>query len=138
MKKLLRSTVFTPVIIWTLVFMALVMGWCPPEGRAMLAPATTSATASDSTRADDLQNIQRVLENKLVQQRLEDLGFSSEEINTRLMGLSDAQVHQMASQIDALMPGGDAGLGIVIALLVIAILVVILVYLLDHRIEIKK
>jgi len=103
----------------------------------MLAPATsaTSETGSDP-RAEDLQKVQRVLENKLVQQRLADLGLTPEEVNAKLDRLSDAQLHQMAAQIDALMPGGE--LGLIIALLVIAILVVIFIYLLDRRIEIKK
>ena len=135
MKMLLRTTVFTPVMIWTLVVTTFVLGWFPPEGRAMLAPAI-SASVSDPGRAEDLQSIQRVLENKLVQQRLEDLGLTPEEVNAKLSGLSDAQLHQMASQLDALMPGGE--LGLIIALLVIAILVVIFIYLLDHRIEVKK
>ncbi|HEV8243445.1 MAG TPA: PA2779 family protein [Nitrospirales bacterium] len=135
MKMLLRTTVFTPVMIWTLVVTTFVLGWFPPEGRAMLAPAT-SASVSDPGRAEDLQSIQRVLENKLVQQRLEDLGLTPEEVNAKLSGLSDAQLHQMAAQLDALMPGGE--LGLIIALLVIAILVVIFIYLLDRRIEIKK
>ncbi len=138
MKMMLRTAVFTPAMIWTLVVMTLVMGWFPPEGSAMLAPATTSVTVSDPSRAEDLQRIQRVLENKLVQQRLEDYGLTPEEITARLTRLSDAQLHQMAAQIDALMPGGDAGFGIVIALLVIAILAVILIYLLGNRIEIRK
>lgn len=138
MKIMLRTAVFTPMMIWTLVVTTLVMGWFPPEGRAMLAPATTSMTVSDPSRAEDLQSIQRVLENKIVEQRLEDFGLTPEEINNRLTRLSDAQLHQMAAQIDALMPGGDGGLGILIALLVIAILAVILIYLFDHRIEVKK
>jgi len=136
MKMMLRTAVFTPVMIWTLVITTFVIGWFPPEGSAMLAPATTSGAISDPGRAEDLQSIQRVLENKLVQQRLADLGLTPEEINAKLSGLSDAQLHQMAAQIDALMPGGE--LGLIIALLVIAILVVIFIYLLDRRIEIKK
>jgi len=135
MKMMLRTAVFTPVMIWTLVVTTFVIGWFPPEGSAMLAPAT-SATVSDPGRAEDLQSIQRVLENKLVQQRLEDLGLTPEEVTAKLDRLSDAQLHQMASQLDALMPGGE--LGIIIALLVIAILVVVFIYLLNHRIEIKK
>ena len=104
----------------------------------MLAPVTPAGLVSDASRTDDLQRVQRALENKLVQQRLADYGLTPEEINARLTRLSDAQLHNMAAQIDALMPGGDAGLGIVVALLVIAILAVILIYLLDHRIEVKK
>ena len=106
----------------------------------MLVPpaSTMPEPALGSNRAADLQNIQRVLESKVVQQRLEDFGLTPDEVTARLTRLSDDQVHQMATQVDALLPGGDAGLGIVIALLVIAILAVILVYLLGHRIVITK
>ena len=68
----------------------------------------------------------------MIKQRLEDFGLTTDEINARLSKLSDAQVHEMATNLDALIPGGD-GLGIIIALLVIAILVVILIYLLGHK-----
>jgi hypothetical protein len=43
--------------------------------------------------------------------------------------MSDEQVHQMASLADKIPAGGDAGLGIVIAILVIAALVLLIVYL---------
>ena len=140
MRKTLRVSVFTQVMIWTMVVNTLVMGWFPPEGQAMLAPAVSAAagTVSGPNRAADLQKVQGVLERKIVRQRLEDFGLTPEEINARLTRLSDAQLHQLATQIDALMPGGDGGLGIVIALLVIAILAVVLIYLLGHRIEVKK
>ena len=139
MRSLLRVPVFTRTMIWTLVITTLVMGWCPPEGKAMLAPAVPTGTesVSDPNRVMDLQTVQKILENKIVRQRLEDFGLTSEEINARLTRLSDDQLHQLATQIDAITPGGD-GLGIIVALLVIAILVVLLIYLLGHRISITK
>ena len=105
----------------------------------MLAPAVPTGTesVSDPNRVMDLQTVQKILENKIVRQRLEDFGLTSEEINARLTRLSDDQLHQLATQIDAITPGGD-GLGIIVALLVIAILVVLLIYLLGHRISITK
>jgi ABC-type glycerol-3-phosphate transport system permease component len=51
--------------------------------------------------------------------------------------ISDPQLHQLALNLDDLTVAGDEGLGIIVALLVIAILVVILVFLLQHRIVIK-
>ena len=77
------------------------------------------------------------MESKVVRQRLEDFGLSQEEINARLAALSDDQLHPFATDVDAIIPAGD-GLGIVVVLLVIAILAVILVYLLNHRIVITK
>jgi len=117
------------MVIWTLVVTTFPIVWVPQEGMAMLAPATsaTSETGSDP-RAEDLQKVQRVLENKLVQQRLEDFGLTPEEVNAKLAGLSDAQLHQMASQLDALMPGGQMSLLLTLLLvLVIIILIVILI-----------
>lgn len=103
----------------------------------MLAPAISTATESGSApnRGEDLQKIQRVLETKVIQQRLEDLGVTKDEANARLSNLTDAQLHQAATQIDALIPGGE--LGILIALLVIAILVVILILLLGKRVTVS-
>lgn len=140
MRKMMQTMMFMQVLVWTLVVTTLVTGLCPPDAMAMLAPP--SATASESgtglNRAADLQKVQSVLETKVVRQRLEDYGLTAEEISARVNQLSDAQLHQMASQIDAMIPAGDAGLGIVVALLVIAILAVILIYLLGHRIAITK
>lgn len=140
MRKMMRTMMFLQVLVWTLVMTTLVTGVFPPEVQAMLAPP--SATASESgtglNRAADLQKVQSVLETKVVSQRLADYGLSQEEISARVSRLSDAQLHQLAVQIDAMIPAGDAGLGIVIALLVIAILAVILVYLLDHKITVTK
>src|SRR5262245_30543225 len=139
MRRLLQATIFTQVMIWTLVIVTFVMGVFPSDMCAMVAPPlpTTTASASESHRRDDLQKLQTVLESKVVRQRLQDIGLTSEEINTRLSRLSDDQLHELATNVEAMMPAGDA-LGIVVALLVIAILVVILVYLLNHRIIVTK
>jgi hypothetical protein len=47
-------------------------------------------------------------------------------------------MHNLALQIDEIKAGGDSGLGIVIALLVIAILVVLLIQLTGHKVVITK
>jgi len=103
------------------------------EGWAMFLSSNQTA----SLRQEDLTKIQTILESKVIRQRLTDLGLSHEEITSRLAQLSDHELHQVASQIDSLYAGGD-GLGVIIALLVIAILVVILVQLTGHKIIITK
>lgn len=139
MRRILSRHLIGRAMIWLLVITTLAMGLHPPETVAMLVPALPAAaeSSSDSHRMADLQKIQTVLESKVVRQRLEDFGLSQEEINVRLAALSDDQLHQFATDVDAIIPAGD-GLGIVVALLVIAILAVILVYLLNHRIVITK
>ncbi len=139
MRTMMRRTVFVQVLIWTLAVTTLLTGIVPPDARAMLAPPTAAGEpGAGLNRAVDLQTVQSALETKVVSQRLADYGLNQEEISARVNRLSDAQLHQLATQIDAMMPAGDAGFGIVIALLVIAILAVILIYLLDHRIVITK
>lgn len=139
MRRLLPKHFVGRAMIWLLVITTLAMGLHPPETVAMLAPSLSTAaeSSSDPHRIADLQKIQSLLESKVIRQRLEDFGVSPEEINAKLAGLSDDQLHQFATEIEAIIPAGD-GLGIVIALLVIAILAVILVYLLNHRIIITK
>jgi hypothetical protein len=129
MKKMLQAP-SAKMIIWILVVATFSTIWFPQEGRAMLAPAVLAQESNSGlNRGEDLQRVQHVLESKVLQQRLKDLGLTEKEINTRLSLLSDNQLHQMASQIDAQMPGGDAGLGIIITVLVIAVLVVLFLYL---------
>jgi hypothetical protein len=110
-----RKSGLTIALIWILVATTLGMGWCPPPGWAMLTPAVTEGEAVG--RAADLQIVQRALESKIVQQRLQDWGLTGDEVQARMARLSDDDLHHMATQIDALMPGGDAGVGIVVALL---------------------
>jgi hypothetical protein len=114
-------------MIWTMVAITLWIGWCPPEGLAMLAPAVTSEIGADAARAADLQTVQHVLESKVIQQRLLDLGLTAEEAQARLATLSNEELHQLALQVDALVPGGD--LGLIIAILVVVLLVVLIIYL---------
>jgi hypothetical protein len=86
---------------------------------------------STSDRGEDLQKIQKVLELKMVSEKLKQLGFTQEEIQARLGQLSDQEIHQLALNLDEVNVGGD-GLGVVIAVLVIAILVVLFVYLIKR------
>lgn len=133
-----RIPVFTQMMTWSLVIVTLVMGWSQPEGWAMLVPPapTTPEAVSNSNRVSDLQTIQRVLETKIVQQRLQDWGLMADEVEARLSQLSDEQVHQMATQLDALIPGGE--LGLIILLLLIAIIVVLVLYVTGHKVVVEK
>ena len=137
MRKLRTTPIFSGTMIWAMIVMTLWIGWCPPEGLAMLAPAVTGEIGADAARVADLQTVQHVLESKVIQQRLLDLGLTSEEAQARLARLSNEELHQLAMQLDALAPGGDA-LGIIIVLLVVAIIVVLVIYLMGHKIVVEK
>ena len=88
-------------------------------------------------RATDLEKIRKILEVKMIRERLNALGFSQEEVQGKLTLLGDEQVHQLALKLDELNVGGD-GAEVVIIILFLAILVVLIIYLLGYRVAVKK
>jgi hypothetical protein len=89
-----------------------------------------------ASRSADLEKIQSALELKIIRQILVDNGLSREETMARLNRLSDEQVHQLASNVDSLEAGGH-GAGWVAGVIVLALLVVVLIFLVEGRIQIK-
>ena len=130
MRKAIRKCV-----VGYLVVAMLVIGMTP-KVQAGFSPSEAIGLTSVE-RSSNLQRIQKFLELKMVGERLKGYGFTSEEIQARLNNLSDPQVHQLALKIDDWKVGGDTGLGIIIALLVIFILVVLIIQITGHRIVVK-
>ena len=99
--------------------------------RAMLAPA--SAAPGESVprfdRSSDVETVRKALESKIVRHRLTELGLSEQEIDARLSRLSDQQLHQLATNIRSIDPGGDATLA---GALVVVALVLLIIYLLNR------
>jgi hypothetical protein len=121
-------------MVWYLVGAMFVVG-IAPRLEAAFTPSESLVPAF-STRAMDTEKIGATLEQKLVRQRLQDLGFSADEISARLSELTDAQLHYFATRLDDLRAGGD-GLGFVIAVLVIIALVILILQLTGHRVLVK-
>ncbi len=119
----LRST---SSVRWIAVLLATLMGLISvaPRLQAGLIPATDSFGAR--ARAQDLARVQKVLEQKMIRERLKALGFSDREIMDRLQRLSDADLHNLASQMESLKPGGV--LGIIIGVLVIILIIVLILH----------
>ena len=131
MEKFRTSLALKPLALYLSVACFVIAG----IPRDSLAYLVESQPASYS-RGADMDKIQRVLESKMVSQRLQELGLSPDEINSKLAGLGDAEIHQFASRLDSLMPGGDMLIDIM-ALLVIAILVLVILHLLGYKVIIK-
>jgi len=121
-------------VTWCMAVMMLLIGITPRVDAAFSPSEGISLLTSD--RLSDLQKIQKVLETKMVSERLKDLGFTRDEIQSRLNLLDDQQIHQMAVKVEELQVGGD-GAGVVIALLVIVILAIIIYFLLGHRVVVR-
>lgn len=118
-----RSLIGTLILTTTAIFTA------PPSGWANLAPSGISAESRSPgvSRAADMKTIQTALESKLLRGRLKAMGLGEKEVDSRLQKLSDQEIHQLASQIDAVRPGG-----LVVELLVLVVLVLLVVFLLKR------
>jgi hypothetical protein len=123
---------FMKHISWYLVAAMFIIS-IAPKVDAGFSPSEILAL-SQVERTADLQRIQKVLEVKAVSERLKQFGLTQDEIQTRLVNLSDQQIHQVALQLDDLKIGRGDALGVIIALLVIAVLVVVLLKLTGHRV----
>ncbi len=126
---------YVKCLSWYLVLAMFVIG-ITPRVYAGFSPSE-GLSLSPIDRGAELQKIQGVLETKMISERLRSLGFTAEEIQKRLGQLSDHQIHQLALQLDDLKVGGD-GFGIVVALVLIAAIVVLVIYLTGHRVVVTK
>jgi hypothetical protein len=79
----------------------------PPVNAGFVGSEPLTVTVSGEL--SDLEKIQAVLENKIVRQRLEQLGFTSEEVNARVSQLSVAEIHTLAQNLDQLKVGAFHG-----------------------------
>jgi hypothetical protein len=92
---------------------------------AMFIPSPYEGNGANH-RETDIQKIQKLLESKLIQHKLTQCGLTREEIETRLHQLDDEQIHQIASQIHTLEPGGNgAEVLLILLLLGIAVFVIL-------------
>ncbi len=101
---------------------------------AMFIPSPYQGSGT-SHRDADLQKIQKLLESKLIQHKLSQLGLTGEEIEGRLHQLDDEQIHQIASQINAVEPGGN---GEVVVIIVLVVLIGFLILELTGIIDVLK
>ncbi|MBE7415841.1 MAG: PA2779 family protein [Deltaproteobacteria bacterium] len=135
--KVVKNFYFRQVAL-VLAFTMLVLGSIPTKSMALVigSDAVVAVAAAEEAREADIARVQRVLESKLVADKLEQAGLSEAEINERLGKLSDSELHSFASQLESLYPGGDA-LSAIIALLIIVILVLVVLKLADRKIVIR-
>ena len=138
-----KNIFLNKTVIIYLCMALLAVGSFPADIFAMVlsssSPASISVHSDAGSKEQDISNIQKVLETKVFQQRLKDLGLSDKQISSRLSQLTETQLHQISSKIDSIQTGGgDDGLGFIIALLVIAILVVVLLQVSGHKVIITR
>jgi hypothetical protein len=98
------------------------------EGAIVNSQIMSSGTSSTESREVSLTKIRKMLENKLVAEKLRSHGLSPWEVNAKLDKMGDAQVHQLAALSDKITAGGDGGVAIaIVAIVVVVIFVIVLI-----------
>ena len=100
-------------------------------GSCALANPAPSRERAESAREQSLRRIHSLLDSQAARERLEKMGLDRQDLERRLDRLDDEQLRQLSERLDGLAVGGD-GLGLVIALLTIAVLVLLIIYLVER------
>jgi len=131
----MKAFMTDPVVRGIAVMLVVVMGVVSLVPRVEASFVPSDQSPSSISRQDDMATIQKALEQKLVRERLKDLGYTEEEIKARLDRLSDAEVHSLASQLDSLMPAGSTA-AVIVVILLVAILVVLILMWTGHKLAV--
>ncbi|MCD6274030.1 MAG: PA2779 family protein [Deltaproteobacteria bacterium] len=113
---------FLKCVSWYLVVAMFILG-AVPNVYAGLSPSEV-INISGVDRASDLQSIQNILEMKMVAQRLNQIGFTKNEIQARLCQLDDDQIHRLALNLDDIKIG-SGGFEVLVVVLLIGILIAV-------------
>ncbi len=124
------------MVVWYLVVAMLVLGITPRLYAGFSPSEAISLPTVD--RSSDLDKIRRVLEMKMVRERLKDLGFTPDEIEKKINALDDQQIHQLALNLDSLMVGGSGWAWVLVILILVAIGVIVYFYVTGHRVVIER
>ncbi len=140
MKSMLKAFYAKPLTIYLVMALIAISAFAGSADAMFIAAAPSESTArmpqQYSDRAADLAKVQAALESRIVRQKLSDYGLSPTETLARVNSLSDQQLHELATHTNSIQAGSDAA-GTLFGLLIAALLVVVLIYLLQHRIEVR-
>lgn len=78
----------------------------------------------------DERKVRRMLENKIVAERLKSRGLTKEEVMVKMDKMSDEQVHQLAALSDRIPAGGDGAATAAVIVLVVFVIAILLLIIL--------
>jgi len=120
--KLMRRIVRTTSALLIVAFACLGL-----QAPAQAGMVDTGTVLGQELAASERARVLAALERQDVQQDLADLGVDPQAARDRVLALSDAEVRQMAGNLDQLPAGGDA-LGVVVFIFVLLLITDILGY----------
>lgn len=142
MKTILKTYYTKPLALYLIVALIAISTFAGPAEAMYLSGAPSQGTVDLSNgspaRAADLARVRTAIESRIVRQKLLDYGLTPAEAMARMDKLSDDQLHELATHTDSLQAGSDGGADLFFGLIIVALLVVVLVFLVQGRIEIRK
>jgi hypothetical protein len=132
MRIIMNELLLRRIAILLVVSMAFIS--IVPRVQAAFVPSDESF--SSNMRQQDIATVKKILEQKLVQQRLKALGYSEQEVTARLDKLSDNELHSLATHLDTLTAGGD-GLSVLVVILVIVGIMALVLFITGKRLVIQ-
>ncbi len=121
----------TKPLVWYLVFLIAFISLAPRVDAAFVSSEMSTGAFGD--RHSERQRVEAFLERKVVKDRLLDLGFTMHEVENKLSGLSESQVHDLAGRIEDVKVGGSAE-GVIIGVLIVLFVIGVLLPLLGIRV----
>lgn len=115
---MMKTRLFVLLQIFTLVIASTV-------GTAQAAVIGTADHFAQQSRADQLIHINALFAKDAVAQHMADMGVNAEDVLARINALSDAELQQLAQNLDDL-PAGSGILGVLGALFVVLLVLELL------------
>ena len=97
---------------------------------AMVSSQMILSDGKTADRGMDEEKVRRMLENKIVAERLKSHGLSKEEVTAKMDRMSDEQIHQLAALSDRIPAGGDGAATAAVIVLVVFIIAILMLILL--------
>ena len=128
---------FRKPVLALVIAMYLSVFFTSPAIAGMIGSLGSSQKTDAQIRSEEINKIQRALETRVVNEKMQAYGLQPEEIKAKLQSMSDDQIHMLSQASDRLLAGADGGLGIIIGLLIIFILVLVILKLMNKSVTIK-
>jgi hypothetical protein len=97
---------------------------------AMVSSQMILSGDKTADRGIDEEKVRRMLENKIVAERLKSHGLSKEEVTAKMDRMSDEQIHQLAALTDRIPAGGDGAATAAVIVLVVFIIAILMLIIL--------
>jgi hypothetical protein len=120
----MRKFLLNHKLVWAVATWAILFGVAPSNGFAMPS-SSVSTFSTPSFREMQIDKIVTQMGRPEARAHMMMMGISQNELKDNLVRLDDAQLANVAGKADQIKVAGDAGIGILVTLLIIGILAII-------------